>query len=46
MIEIANTYGLLLTQKSFTKTESLPTQKSLMQHSFMVDAEIVSVYSL
>jgi hypothetical protein len=28
------------------KTESLPTQKSSTQHSFMVDAEIVSAYGL
>jgi hypothetical protein len=39
--EIAIAQRPLLTQKSLTRTESLPTQKSSMQHSFEADAEII-----
>jgi len=42
--EIASPYGLLLSQKSLTKTELLPTQKSSTQYSFTVGVEIVSIY--
>jgi hypothetical protein len=45
-VEIVNAYGLRLTQKSLTKTESLPTKKSSMQHSFIADVEIVNAYGL
>jgi len=44
--EITNAYGLRLTQKPLTKTESLLTQKSSTQHSFTADIEIVSAYGL
>jgi hypothetical protein len=39
--EIAIAHRPLLTQKSLTRTESLPTQKSSMQHCFEADAEII-----
>jgi hypothetical protein len=37
---------LLLTQKSLTKLESLPTQKSSTEPSFKADAQIFSAYRL